>query len=192
LISTPMAMTASNGAVDAPDFALPDPVVAWLRSVREVLESRSVADGMSPPADDDDDWSWDAAYILNEASAGGKAVGPLRDEAYCFTAIGSSQLPGTFCTTTFSSLTPAALSAFLVPATRASMISLFHRACTMPMRRLEPTIRDHHPLVSTCSSQDSPCDRCPPRQASAAVGAHSPSYSFGWFSPAGAMTSQGA
>ena len=38
----------------------------------------------------------------------------------------------------FSSLTPEANSDLRVPATRAEMISVFHLAWTMAMRRLEP------------------------------------------------------
>lgn len=39
---------------------------------------------------------------------------------------------------TFSALTPAAARDFFAPEMRASMILVFHRACTMAMRKLEP------------------------------------------------------
>lgn len=44
----------------------------------------------------------------------------------------------------FSSFTPDAVSAFFVPSSSASMILVFHRACTMPIRSPEPShvVRD--------------------------------------------------
>jgi len=43
---------------------------------------------------------------------------------YFWHAIGSSQLPGTDCTTMFDSLTPDAKSLDFVPAIRGSMIAV--------------------------------------------------------------------
>lgn len=55
------------------------------------------------------------------------------------TAIGSSHDPGTLCTTMLDSLTPQASSLAFVPARSGSMMVSFQRACTMPMRRAEPS-----------------------------------------------------
>lgn len=54
-------------------------------------------------------------------------------------AIGSSQDPGTDCTTIFDSLTPEARSLAFVPAMRGSIIVVFQRAWTIPMRRALPS-----------------------------------------------------
>lgn len=61
-----MAMMASNGAFEAALLlSLPaEAPAAFVRSVREVLDRRSVADGMRLPDEVEEDWSWEAAYIL--------------------------------------------------------------------------------------------------------------------------------
>ena len=41
--------------------------------------------------------------------------------------------------TMFSSLTPFAFNVVIVPSRRAEMMGVFHRACTIPIRRLEPS-----------------------------------------------------
>lgn len=53
--------------------------------------------------------------------------------------MGSSHEPGTDSMTMLLSGTPHDSNFALVPSRSGSMISAFQRACTMPMRRLEPS-----------------------------------------------------
>jgi hypothetical protein len=53
--------------------------------------------------------------------------------------MGSSHAPGTVCTTIFESFTPHSCSLAFAPARRGSMMVSFHRAWTMPIRRLLPS-----------------------------------------------------
>lgn len=58
---------------------------------------------------------------------------------YRCTPMGSSHEPGTDSTTMLASGTPQARSFALVPSSNGSMMSAFHRACTMPTRRPVPS-----------------------------------------------------
>ena len=69
-----------------------------------------------------------------EGGSGGKEG--LR---YLCTAAGSSNDPGTVCTTMFPSATPHSSSFALAPCTSGSMIVWFQRACTMATRKGEPS-----------------------------------------------------
>lgn len=53
--------------------------------------------------------------------------------------MGSSQEPGTDCTTMLDSFTPHLVSCDLAPSRRGAMMVSFHRACTMPMRKALPS-----------------------------------------------------
>lgn len=78
------------------------------------------------------------------------------EKAYLEQAIGSSQEPGTDCTTIFDSLTPDESSFAFAPARRGSIMAIdgsaeigvlrwwgvalvFQRACTIPIRRALPS-----------------------------------------------------
>lgn len=63
----------------------------------------------------------------------------VRGCTYRWTPMGSSHEPGTDSTTMLLSWTPQASSFALVPSSRGSMISAFHRAWMMPMRRPVPS-----------------------------------------------------
>lgn len=110
---TPMAMMASKGAVEEV-FGVSETE----REVRSVVEapSRSPAERVEVCVL----WIWEAEKSFEHA-------------------IGSSQLPGTDCTTILLSFTPEDSSFFLVPSRRGSMIVVFHLACTMPMRSALPS-----------------------------------------------------
>lgn len=62
-----------------------------------------------------------------------------KGETYLCTAAGSSNDPGTVCTTMFPSATPHSNSFALAPCTSGSMMLWFHRAWTMATRSGEPS-----------------------------------------------------
>lgn len=109
-----MAMMASKG----PEEVVLLPLESRDRAVRSVvlLPRRSPA----PREEEVVDWIWEAEYSFEHA-------------------IGSSQDPGTDWITIFDSLTPDARSLAFVPAMRGSIIVVFQRAWTMPMRRALPS-----------------------------------------------------
>lgn len=112
-MSTPMAMMASKGAVE--DVLGVSDTESEVRSVVEA-PSRSPAERVEVCVD----WIWEAEKSFEHA-------------------MGSSQLPGTDCTTMLLSFTPDERSFFFVPSRRGSMIVVFHLACTMPMRSALPS-----------------------------------------------------
>lgn len=77
---------------------------------------------------------------------------------HLWTAIGSSQDPGTDSTTMLDSLTPQASSLAFVPSRRGWMMVSFQRAWTMPTRRALPSWTwGAGPLVSECILRGGSC-----------------------------------
>jgi len=109
-----MAMIASKGPDEEDDF----PEASNEREVRSEVDDprRSPA----PREEEVVDWIWEAAKSF-------------------WHAIGNSQDPGTDWTTIFDSFTPDARSLSVVPLRRGSMIVVFQRAWTIPMRRALPS-----------------------------------------------------
>jgi len=110
-----MAIIASKG----PEEVVGAPEGERERDWRSVVEEprRSPAEREEPVVED---WIWEAENSLEQA-------------------IGSSQDPGTDWTTMLDPLTPDARSLAFVPARRGSIMLVFQRACTIPMRRALPS-----------------------------------------------------
>ena len=117
------------------------------REVRSVVEEPRRSPAVEAPPEEDC-WIWEAVYMLDWIAlwvrgrswwALKKMSGRRERETYRWTAMGSSQDPGTDCTTMFESLTPHLVSCAFVPSSNGAMMVSFQRACTMPMRRALPS-----------------------------------------------------
>jgi len=109
-----MAIMASKGPEDVTDVPWGERERDW-RSVVEAPR-RSPA----PREEEVVDWIWEA-------------------EKSFWQAIGSSQDPGTDCMMILDSLTPEERSLALVPARRGSIMVVFQRAWTIPIRSSLPS-----------------------------------------------------